>query len=236
MPAGCPAEPKVPATERVRQRTSCVIPWPCVPPCGSGPVSLTVPLVLRRRPRAKCDDRLRNLNRYPPVGLGRPLKPCSSAGPQSTGRCPATDLGRREPLAPNPQASLGHSGADGRSWRTGSPLGSCRPAVRLRQAAAMGGPRRHSIRRRISANSILGTATSASWKTRYRPWRTIRAPIFTSFSRSVVSDHCATSCGRTRSAGSWRGCRQGRGAGAARRCGGRSGRTAASSAAHTCPL
>ena len=27
------------------------------------------------------------------------------------------------------------------------------------------------------------------------PWRTIRAPIFTSFSRSVLSDQCATSSG-----------------------------------------
>ena len=38
-------------------------------------------------------------------------------------------------------------------------------------------------------NSARGTATSASWKTTWRPWRTIRAPIFTSFSRRVVSDH-----------------------------------------------
>jgi hypothetical protein len=33
--------------------------------------------------------------------------------------------------------------------------------------------------------------------------------------RSVVSDHCSTSCG---CAGSWRGCRRARGAGAAPRC------------------
>jgi len=67
--------------------------------------------------------------------------------------------------------------------------------VRSGQAATMGGgPRKRSIRRRISANSALGTATSASWKTTYRPCRTIRAPIFTSFSRKVVSDHCSTSC------------------------------------------
>lgn len=32
--------------------------------------------------------------------------------------------------------------------------------------------------------------TSASWKVIVRPWRTILAPIFTSRSRSVVSDHC----------------------------------------------
>ena len=47
----------------------------------------------------------------------------------------------------------------------------------------MGGPRKRSIRRRIAAKSARGTATSASWKTTYRPCRTIRAPIFTSFSR-----------------------------------------------------
>ena len=60
----------------------------------------------------------------------------------------------------------------------------------------MGGPRKRSIRRRISAKSARGTTTSASWKTTYRPCRTIRAPIFTSFSRKVVSDHCSTSCGK----------------------------------------
>jgi hypothetical protein len=34
-----------------------------------------------------------------------------------------------------------------------------------------------SISPRISANSVLGTATSASWKVTYRPWRTTLAPI-----------------------------------------------------------
>ena len=75
--------------------------------------------------------------------------------------------------------------------------------VRSGQAAAMGGPRKRSIRRRIPANSARGTATSASWKTTYRPWRTIRAPIFTSFSRKVVSDHCATSFGKASERRSW---------------------------------
>jgi hypothetical protein len=32
----------------------------------------------------------------------------------------------------------------------------------------------------------------------YRPWRTILAPIFTSFSCSVVSDHCSIPCGRAK--------------------------------------
>ncbi len=55
--------------------------------------------------------------------------------------------------------------------------------------------RRSSISCRISANSRRGIATSASWKVTYRPCRTTLAPIFTSFSRSVVSDQCSTSVG-----------------------------------------
>jgi hypothetical protein len=34
-----------------------------------------------------------------------------------------------------------------------------------------------------------GTITPAIWKVIERPWRTILAPIFTSLSRKVVSDH-----------------------------------------------
>src|SRR5512143_2312142 len=55
-----------------------------------------------------------------------------------------------------------------------------------------------SISRRISVNSALGTATSASWKVTYRPWRTTLAPILTSLLRNVVSDHCFTSCGNAK--------------------------------------
>ena len=43
-----------------------------------------------------------------------------------------------------------------------------------------------------------GTAISTSWNTRYRPWHAIRAPILTSFSRSVVNDHYAIVSGRAR--------------------------------------
>jgi hypothetical protein len=43
------------------------------------------------------------------------------------------------------------------------------------------------ISRRISADGVLGTATSASWNVTYRLWRT----TLTSFSR-VVSDQCST--------------------------------------------
>ena len=72
----------------------------------------------------------------------------------------------------------------------GSPFASGWLTIRSCQATATGGPRKRSIRRRIAANTVRGTATSASWNTRWRLWRTIRAPIFTSFSRNVVSDHC----------------------------------------------
>jgi hypothetical protein len=51
--------------------------------------------------------------------------------------------------------------------------------------AATGGPRKRSIRRRIAAKSARGTAASASWKTTYRPWCTIRAPILMSFDQVV---------------------------------------------------
>ncbi len=53
--------------------------------------------------------------------------------------------------------------------------------------AGTGLRRRSSIRLRIFRNRSLDTATSASWKVAYRPWRTTLAPILTSFSRSVVS-------------------------------------------------
>ncbi len=54
--------------------------------------------------------------------------------------------------------------------------------------AGAGLGRRSSIRLRIVRNSSLGTATSANWNVTYRPWLTTSAPIFTNFSRSVVSD------------------------------------------------
>ena len=55
-----------------------------------------------------------------------------------------------------------------------------------------------SIGRRISRNRFLGAATSANWKVTYRPWLSTLAPIFTSFSRSVVSDQCSTSFDKAR--------------------------------------
>jgi len=57
----------------------------------------------------------------------------------------------------------------------------------LRQVGAKA---RRWIRPRMAANSCLGMATSASWKITYRKCRTTFAPVFTSFSRSVVSDQC----------------------------------------------
>jgi hypothetical protein len=38
----------------------------------------------------------------------------------------------------------------------------------------------------------------AIWKIAYRPWAITFAPIFTTFSRRLVSDHRATSPGRAR--------------------------------------
>ena len=65
------------------------------------------------------------------------------------------------------QADSARSGARWSIAAHGSCLGSGRSLmVRSGQAAAMGGPRRWSIRRRIFSNSTRGTATSASWKTR----------------------------------------------------------------------
>src|SRR3546814_1133230 len=57
--------------------------------------------------------------------------------------------------------------------------------------------RRPPMRRRILANRTRGTTTSASWNTTYGPWRTIRAPIPTNFTQSVVSDHCSISFDRS---------------------------------------
>jgi len=60
----------------------------------------------------------------------------------------------------------------------------------------------HQSGPRFFWNKLLGTATSASWATSvnwnvtYRPWSTTFAPIFTNFSRSVVSDQCSTSFGK----------------------------------------
>jgi hypothetical protein len=54
--------------------------------------------------------------------------------------------------------------------------------------AGSGGGRSSAINRRISANSILGTATSAIWKAIQRPWLTSFAPILISFSFKLVSD------------------------------------------------
>ncbi len=52
------------------------------------------------------------------------------------------------------------------------------------------------MRRRISANRVLGMATSANWNVTERLCFTTSAPIFTSFSRSVVNDHCSTYSGK----------------------------------------
>jgi hypothetical protein len=60
--------------------------------------------------------------------------------------------------------------------------------------------RKRSIRRRILANGARGIATSANWNTTWRPWRTIRAPIKTSFRHRVVSRQYSAAWRRTNSA------------------------------------
>src|SRR5262245_12296578 len=60
--------------------------------------------------------------------------------------------------------------------------------------------RSRAIRPKSRAKSPLGTATSASWKTRYFACDTTFAPILISLSRSVVSVQCFTALGST----SWR--------------------------------
>jgi hypothetical protein len=98
---------------------------------------------------------------------------------------------------------LGSSGGPDEPSMHGSPLGPDRLYGSPRQAAATGGPCR----------------------------RTIRASIFTSISRKVVSVHYATSRGSARLRRSWPGYRRARTAAGAPRCPGRRGRTAGSSAA-----
>ena len=61
---------------------------------------------------------------------------------------------------------------------------------------AGGGIASRSMRSRIASNNFLGIATSASWNVTYFACRVTFAPIFTSFSRRVVSDQCFTSRGK----------------------------------------
>ncbi len=61
-----------------------------------------------------------------------------------------------------------------------------------------GAGRRPSSRRRLLANRLLRAATSASWRVTDPAWLTTFAPIFTSLSRSAVSDQCSTSFGNAR--------------------------------------
>ena len=70
-----------------------------------------------------------------------------------------------------------------------------------RRHGGKGAGRSPSTRRRIFRNSALGTATSAGWNVAYPAWLTTLAPIFTSLSRSVVSDQCSTSFGNARVSG-----------------------------------
>ena len=70
------------------------------------------------------------------------------------------------------------------------------PTDRRSSQTGTGSTRNQAIRARIRPNIRPDTATSAIWKVMQRPWRTILAPILTSFSLSVVRDQCAIACGR----------------------------------------
>ena len=63
-------------------------------------------------------------------------------------------------------------------------------------ASRGGGIANLAMRSRIAANNRRGTATSANWNVTYFECRVTFAPIFTSFSRSVVSDQCLTARGK----------------------------------------
>jgi hypothetical protein len=65
-------------------------------------------------------------------------------------------------------------------------------------ADASGLARSRAMRRRISRNSWRGIATSAIWNVTYFACCVTLAPIFTNFSRSVVSDQCFTPRGSAR--------------------------------------
>jgi len=80
-------------------------------------------------------------------------------------------------------------GLDGRQARV-SPVGAIRgiAAIGSFQHRAAGRGRRSSIIFRMRRNISRGSASSAIWKTAYRPWVTTLAPILTTFTRSEVSD------------------------------------------------
>jgi hypothetical protein len=111
----------------------------------------------------------------------------------------AADTSQREPPDPSPPANPGRSGAAGRFRRTvlpsalatprSGPLASGRSNGRPSQAVDPAQDRGEQGARHRHLGQL---------EDQYRPWRTIRAPIFTSFSRRVKSDHRATSSGSAR--------------------------------------
>src|SRR4030095_1796706 len=139
------------------------------------------------------------------------IPPCDLAGkgfllswrsPRESGRSPSagrTDCGpptthSGRPPSPARPACAPPRTHSGRSSTPGGPSGT--PFER--QHGAGSGGRSPAIRPRRRPNSSRGTATSAIWKTRERPGEITCAPILTTFSRSVVRDHCAISSGSAR--------------------------------------
>src|SRR5262249_30989357 len=93
---------------------------------------------------------------------------------------------RPEPSAPDAPPLLLLRNRPGR--RTSDARGRCpnRLVQRGEPHPEAHASRSRAIRPKIRAKSFLGTATSASWKTRYFACATTFAPILTNFSRKVV--------------------------------------------------
>jgi hypothetical protein len=125
---------------------------------------------------------------YRPRGLGGNglLPPWAR---KSTVVTPATGSGQPADGIPADRGSpLPHSG------RTPDPRFLSAALVERQHGASSGG-RSLATRSPMRPNSSGGTATSAIRKIAYRPCATTFAPILTTFSRRLVSDHSATSLG-----------------------------------------
>ena len=104
------------------------------------------------------------LYRHSRDGVGWHPKSCSSVDFWSIGRLSDGGSQVQGVAGPQPAGRSGRSAKAGRFRRMVLPSAPAAAMVRSRQATAISGPRRRSIRRKIAANSAPGTATSASWK------------------------------------------------------------------------
>ena len=95
------------------------------------------------------------------VGMHKPAPP---SGCGQSGARPRADLSQQQASERKSWAHLGWTDRARLSCARRGLLASCRHIILSPHVAATGEPRSRSIRRRISAKSALGTATSASWK------------------------------------------------------------------------